>query len=112
VFTHGVELGVTRASSRNLTTATEGFVNAIVSSNPGLRVSRDSQAVRISQRSGLGTALAGRSATGDTERVGVYTTLLADGSLFYYLTVVPERDADRFAAAFDRVGNSIRLTDR
>ena len=37
---------------------------------------------------------------------------LADGSLFYYLTVVPERDADRFAAAFDRVGNSIRLTDR
>ncbi len=112
VFTHGVELGVTRASSRNLTTATEAFVNAIVSSNPGLRVSRDSQAVRISQRSGLGTALAGRSATGDTERVGVYTTLLADGSLFYYLTVVPERDADRFAAAFDRVGNSIRLTDR
>ena len=112
VFTHGVELGVTRASSRNLTTATDAFVNAIVSSNPGLRVSRDPQAVRISQRSGLGTGLVGRSATGDTERVGVYTTLLADGSLFYYLTVVPERDVDTFAAAFERVGNSIRLTDR
>jgi Zn-dependent protease with chaperone function len=112
VFTHGVELGVTRASSRNLTAATEAFVNAIVNSNPGLRVSRDPQAVRISQRSGLGTGLAGRSATGEIERVGVYTTLLADGSLFYYLTVVPERDADTFAAAFDRVGNSIRLTDR
>jgi beta-barrel assembly-enhancing protease len=112
VFTHGVELGVTRASSRNLTAATEAFVNAIVSSNPGLRVTRDPQSVRISQRSALGTGLAGRSALGETERVGVYTTLLADGSLFYYLTVVPERDADTFAAAFDRVGNSIRLTDR
>ena len=112
VFTHGVELGVTRASSRNLTTATEAFVNAIVSSNPGLRVSRGQQSVRISERSGLGTALAGRSAVGEVERVGVYTTLLADGSLFYYLTVVPERDADVFASAFDRVGNSIRLNDR
>ena len=38
--------------------------------------------------------------------------LNTDGSLFYYLTVVPERDADVFAAAFDRVGNSIRLSDR
>jgi len=112
VFTHGVELGVTRASSRNLTAATEAFVNAIVSSNPGLRVSREQQTVRISQRSGLGTGLAGRSAVGEIERVGVYTTLLADGSLFYYLTVVPERDAAVFAAAFDRVGNSIRLNDR
>jgi len=112
VFTHGVELGVTRAASRNLTAATEAFVNAILSSNPGLRVMREPQPVRISQRSGLGTGLSGRSAVGEGERVGVYTTLLADGSLFYYLTVVLERDADAFAAAFDRVGNSIRLTDR
>lgn len=112
VFTHGVELGVTRASSRNLTAANQAFVNAIVDGNQGLRVTREGQPVRISQRSGLGTALAGRSATGEVERVGVYTTLLAYGSLFYYLTVVPERDADVFAAAFDRVGNSIRLNDR
>ena len=33
--------------------------------------------------------LVGRSALDQVERVGVYTTLLADGSLFYYLTVVP-----------------------
>jgi hypothetical protein len=42
----------------------------------------------------------------------VYTTLLADGNLFYYLTVVPEDEAPSYSAAFDRVGQSIRLNDR
>ena len=68
--------------------------------------------MRISQRAGIGTILSGRSALNQGERVGVYTTFLADGNLFYYLTVVPERDAEVFAPAFDRVGNSIRLNDR
>ena len=39
------------------------------------------------------------------------TTFLADGSLFYYLTVAPEADAGAFEEAFRRIGNSIRLTD-
>ena len=56
--------------------------------------------------------LSGRSTLNQTERVGVFTTFLADGNLFYYLTVVPERDAEVFGPAFDRVGNSIRLNDR
>ena len=56
--------------------------------------------------------LVGRSALGQTERVGIYTTLLGDGSLFYYLTVVPQDDQQIYAATFDRVGNSIRLNDR
>jgi hypothetical protein len=112
VFTHGVELGVTRASSRTLTDAHRAFVSALLNSNPGLRVVEDQRQVRISQRSAVGTVIAGPSALRQQERVGVFTTFLADGNLFYYLTVVPERDADVFAAAFDRVGNSIRLNDR
>ena len=56
--------------------------------------------------------LVGRSALNETERVGVYTTMLADGNLFYYLTVVPQDEAEAYAAAFDRVGTSIRLNDR
>ncbi|MGE0816570.1 MAG: M48 family metallopeptidase [Vicinamibacterales bacterium] len=112
VFTHGVEVGVTRAASRDLSDATDAFVNAIVRSNPGMRVSDSQRAVRISRRSGLGTQLVGRSALGDAERVGVYTTLLADGSLFYYLTVVPADDAPIYDSAFERVGSSIQLNDR
>ena len=43
--------------------------------------------------------------------MGVYTTFLADGTLFYYLTIVPEKDAANFQEAFRRIGESIRLTD-
>ena len=112
VFTHGVELGVTRASSRDLTDATNTFVNTVLQGNPGMHVSGSQQQVRISQRSGIGTPLVGRSALSQSERVTIYTTMLADGSLFYYLTVVPENDAQGYTAAFDRVGASIRLNDR
>ncbi|MEP7118523.1 MAG: M48 family metallopeptidase [Acidobacteriota bacterium] len=112
VFTHGVELGVARAASRDLTESTNSFVNAVLQGNPGMRVSGGQQPVRISQRAGIGTALIGRSALNQTERVNIYTTLLSDGNLFYYLTVVPENDAPTDSAAFDRVGTSIRLNDR
>lgn len=112
VFTHGVELGVANAASRDLAESTDAFVNALLRSNPGMRISNSQRAVRISQRSAIGTTLVGRSALNQVEQVGVYTTLLANGSLFYYLTVVPESDVQIYAPAFDRVGTSIRLNDR
>jgi hypothetical protein len=107
-----VELGVARASSRDLRQATDTLVRAFVESNPEMRQAGESTGVRISNRSGIGTPLVGQSALGGTERVSVYTTMLADGNLFYYLTVVPEDEASAYARAFDRVGQSIRLNDR
>jgi hypothetical protein len=77
-----------------------------------MRVVGNPATVRLSGRTGLGTPLIGRSALGGEERVGLYTTLLADGNLFYYATVVPDREADRYEPAFDRIGQSIRLSDR
>jgi len=112
VLTHGVELGVARASSRDLRQATDTLIDSFTQGNPGMRVSGSTATVRISGRTGLGTPLSGRSALGGEERVGLYTTLLADGNLFYYVTVVPEREASRYSAAFDRIGQSIRLSDR
>jgi hypothetical protein len=112
VLTHGVELGVARASSRDLEAATETLVNSFLQGNPGMRESERAASVRLSGRPALATSLSGRSALGGEERVGLYTTLLADGNLFYYVTVVPARDASRYAAAFDRIGQSIRLNDR
>lgn len=111
VLTHGIELGVTRAPSRDLGAANEAFVEALLRGNPNLRVSGQPQRVALSRRTAVGTALSGRSATGGAERVGVYTTFLADGNLFYYLTVVPAEDADAYGRAFDRVGQSIKLLD-
>ena len=112
VLTHGVELGVARGSSRDLRTATDSLIQGFLRSNPDMRVAGQQSNVRISNRNGIATPMVGRSAVGGSELVDVYTTLLADGNLFYYLTVVPEPDARFFSDAFDRIGMSIRLSDR
>ncbi len=111
VFTHGVEFGVARPSSRDLQQATNAWLNAVAESNPDLRKAGDQQALRISQRSAIETPLTSKSPLGGVERVTVYTTFLVDGTLFYYLTVVPEADADKLQPAFRQIGQSIRLTD-
>jgi Zn-dependent protease with chaperone function len=112
VFTHGVELGVSRASSRELREATQTLLAAFARSNPELRQAGDPREIVMAQRSALAVPLVNRSALGSSERIGVYTTFLADGNLFYYATIVPEREADRYRLVFDRIGRSIRLRDR
>ena len=67
--------------------------------------------MRISQRSGLATPLVNPSALGGEERITVYTTFLSDGTLFYYFSVVPEKDAAAYEETFRRIADSIRLTE-
>ena len=111
VFTHGVELGVARASSRDLHDATNTLVANFARSNPDLRQTSDARDVRLSQRSGLAMSLVNRSHLGGTERIGIYTTFLADGNLFYVATIVPDEEAARYGPVFDRIAGSIRLRD-
>jgi hypothetical protein len=59
----------------------------------------------------VATPLVNPSPLGGQENIVAYTTFLADGSLFYYITIVPEKDADAFQEAFRSVGQSIRLTE-
>ena len=110
VFTHGVEFGVALASSRDLRAATSTFLDAIARGNPDLRSAGDQRGLRLSQRTAILTPLVNPSALGGRERVDLYTTFLSDGSLFYYLTVVPENDAAAFQDTFRRIAESIRLT--
>ena len=58
------------------------------------------------------TPLEGRSALGGVERIEVHTTLLANGDLFYLLTVAPEREIGAYSEAFDRVVRTVRINDR
>jgi hypothetical protein len=112
VFACGVEFGVVRAASRDLAEATDAWISAAAQGNPELQLAGTRQATRISGRSALATPLVNPSPLGGRERIAVHTTFLADGAtLFYFLTVVPEQDADVFRSAFRRVGESIRLTE-
>ena len=111
-LTHGVELGVARASSRDLNEATQTLINGFIQGNDGMQLAARQQQGRIANRAAIRTPLIGRSALGGAERVDVYTTLLRDGNLFYYLSVVPEREEGNYEAVFNRVAQSIRLNDR
>jgi Zn-dependent protease with chaperone function len=111
VFSCGVEFGIARANTRDLPSATNTFLNAVAQNNPELRLAGQQQAIQISQRSAIVTPLLNPSPLGGREQVVFTTTFLTDGTLFYYLTVVPEGDAAAFQDAFQRVSNSIRLTD-
>jgi hypothetical protein len=111
VFTHGVEFGIAKASSRDLQEATNAWLKAVAQSNPDLRLAGTQQTLRMSQRSAIKTPLVNPSPLGGREQIGVYTTFLVDGSLFYYLTVAPENDAAAFQETFQRVGESIRLIE-
>jgi predicted Zn-dependent protease len=111
-LTHGVELGVARASSRSLEQATQTLIDGFVRGNSGMRIAGREETFQLSGRQAMVTPLEGRSATGGAERVDVHTTLLSSGDLFYVLTVAPERELQDYGAAFDRVVRSVRLKDR
>ena len=111
VFTHGVEFGVAQAGTRDLRQATDAWLRAVAQGNPGLEVAGDQQAVRLSGRTALRTLLSNPSATGGRERIGLYTTFLVDGTLFYCVTIAPEGEASTYAPIFQRVAASIRLTE-
>jgi Zn-dependent protease with chaperone function len=111
IFSHGVEFGVTKASSRDLQQATDDWLKAIAEGNPELKLAGQQQQVRISQRMGLATPLANPSPLGGTEHIGLYTTFLSDGTLFYYLTIAQDKDAEAFQNTFRQIGQSIKLTE-
>ncbi len=111
VFAYGVEFGIAKAASRDLQEATNTWLKAVAQNNPQLRLAGQQQVVKISQRSAIATPLVNPSPLGGEERIGVYTTFLADGTLFYYLTIVPANDAAAFQETFRRIGESIRLTE-
>jgi beta-barrel assembly-enhancing protease len=111
VFSHGVEFGRAKGGAHDLREATDTWLKAVTRNNPELRSVEAPQSLTISERPALKTSLVNPSALGGQERIGVYTTLLTDGSLFYFLTVVPENDAASFDEAFRHVAESIQLTD-
>jgi Zn-dependent protease with chaperone function len=111
VFTHGIEFGVTKAASRDLHEATQAWLQAVAQTNPELRVAGAQTNATISRRAALATPLVNPSPLGGQERIVVYTTFVGEGTLFYYLTLAPENDAQALQDTFKRVGESIRLAE-
>ena len=112
VFTHGVELGFTRNEIHSLQEATQEFIDGLSESNPSLRATGGFTNTKLSGRQGLTATLTNVSeTTGRGETVTVFTTLLRDGNLFYCIAVAPQDEYQAYQRSFQRVAQSIRLTD-
>jgi hypothetical protein len=110
VFTHGVNIGVSRTNSRYLQQATDEFIRGLAQGNGNLRQQSGYTRGSIDGRNALAITLANvNEATGRQEIVTVYTTMLRDGSLFYVIAVAPREEYNNYSRSFQTVVNSIRL---
>jgi predicted Zn-dependent protease len=112
-ITRGVMIGVYDGSSTDLETASEDYLNSVLSVNTYLRQRGSFVQTTLAGRQGFTTSATGTSpVTGRTEVVTIYTTKLRNGSLFYAITVVPQNETYAYSSAFRSIINSIQLSER
>lgn len=112
VFTHGMEVGVAKARSRNLQQATNDFINGLQQSNGNLSSRSGYQRATVDGRNAVSISFSNTNeATGRTEVVSLVTTQLRSGDLLYLISVVPEADYNTYASAFQTILRSIQLSD-
>ncbi|MDT4967593.1 MAG: hypothetical protein QOJ64_2330 [Acidobacteriota bacterium] len=112
VFTHGVNVGLMQPQSRDLRQATDTFISSLGQGNQNLRQQSNYQRATIDGHNGLAISLYNvNEATGRPETIGLYTTLLRNGEMFYVIFVAPQNDYRNYQTAFRTVLGSIRLND-
>ena len=112
VFTHGVEVGVSRKERHELPDATQDFIAVLTQSNRRLIQRSRPSSTSVAGRQALQTTLDNVSdASGQPEVIQLVTTRLRDGTLFYLLAVAPEVDARAYESTFQQIVRSIRLND-
>lgn len=110
VFTHGAEAGLMRNESHDLQTATQELVQSFSQSNPGMRQTSGAQRASVAGTNGLRTRLTNQNeATGRHERLALYTTFMADGTLFYMIGVAPENEYGDYDSVFNRIADSVQF---
>jgi hypothetical protein len=110
VVTHGIFIGALPPQGSDLESATAAFVQEQIKSNPDFKIQRQPQKYNFGGREGIATVVAGPSpVTGVIEIDVIYTTATGDGRLFYFITIAPEDEYERYKPTFDYIINSIRL---
>jgi beta-barrel assembly-enhancing protease len=110
VITHGIFVGSRAAQQPDLRSATEAFVQKQIESNPDFQIARAPQPIDFGGQEGYYAVISGPSAINGVVEVDVtYTTVTADGRMFYITTVAPEDEADAYKPAFEKIIRSLRL---
>ncbi len=110
-FTHGIEVGVTRANG-NLQQQTDQLLQGFAQSNPQLRRQSGYARASIGGRQGLTTTLSNVSeVTGENEAINVSTVQLRDGSVLFMIGVAPTDEARTYLNTFSRIRQNVELAD-
>jgi Zn-dependent protease with chaperone function len=110
-FTHGVEIGISRNESHDLSRATDELLASLAQSNRDLSRPSGYERATIAGRPALHTVLSNSSAAGGRENVDVYTLQLRDGNLLYLLGVAPRDVFSSYQNVFGRIVQSLELRD-
>lgn len=111
-ITHGVMMGVNQTNANDLQSATNEYLNGILQANPYLQRRSNPTRGTLSGRQASSVVLAGRSPiTNRNEIATVYTAMLRNGGLFYFITVVPENESMSYQNTFRTMVNSLRMSD-
>jgi hypothetical protein len=112
LFTHGIQVGTIRASSRSLRDATDELINGLTQDNQDLRRNGGDQREILGKREGLSVSLNNVSEiTRKPENVTIYTTMLRNGDLFYLVAVAPQDQYQNYESTFLGILGTIDLND-
>ena len=110
MVTHGIFIGVRDVSQPDLQSATEAFIQQQVESNRDFQIVREPQQINFGGQEGYYAVISGLSAiNGVVEMNKNYTTVTADGRLFYIITIAPEDESGVYRPAFEKIIRSLRL---
>ncbi|MGE0127202.1 MAG: M48 family metalloprotease [Blastocatellales bacterium] len=110
MVTHGIFIGARSVEQRDLRSATEAFIQQQLASNADFQIARAPQPMDFGGQEGYYAIVSGPSAINGVVEVDVtYTTVTADGRMFYIITIAPEDEANVYKPAFERIIRSLRL---
>ena len=113
-FTHGMQIGVIADETHDHAAGTDELVDSLLRSNPSLR-RQSSGYIRetIGGRTALSATMSNVSEVNrGRELVSLSTVPLRDGSLLYFIGVVPQDEAERYTPVFRQVKQSVQINDR
>ncbi|HKQ77690.1 MAG TPA: M48 family metalloprotease [Blastocatellia bacterium] len=110
MVTHGIFIGTRGVQQPDLRSATGAFVQEQIESNPDFQIARAPQAFDFGGQEGYYAVVSGPSAINGVVEIDVtYTTITADGRMFYIITIAPEDEAEAYKPAFEKIIRSMRL---
>lgn len=112
VYTHGMQIGVTRNESHDLQTATDELVNAFAQGNPDMGRPSRYERTSVDGRRSLRTTISNRNeVTRDPETIQLVTIDLGNSELLYSVGVAPSNEFGNYRSVFNRILGSMRLTN-